>query len=131
MNAIVRLLCRLVSELFMSRNNAGVVPVDGTAKSQDRVTRGLRPWTSTKGKRTKRKILGETKADDDAPVDGSAWLSGKCDLRVIRGGSWNNKPWYVRSAYRFGLNPDFRNSVSQALLLPFSRVRTVGAGHGP
>ncbi len=39
-----------------------------------------------------------------APTDGSAWLEaggGDCSRRVIRGGSWNNLPQYLRSAYRF------------------------------
>ena len=37
----------------------------------------------------------------DAPTDGSAWLS-ECikEIRVLRGGSWYNKPEYLRSAAR-------------------------------
>lgn len=27
-----------------------------------------------------------------APDDGSAWVSGDCTMRVLRGGSWNNNP---------------------------------------
>ena len=36
-----------------------------------------------------------------APTDGSAWTSGDCGRRVIRGGSWDNDPRYLRSASRY------------------------------
>ena len=36
-----------------------------------------------------------------APTDGSAWESGKCVQRALRGGSWVSHPWYLRSADRF------------------------------
>jgi formylglycine-generating enzyme required for sulfatase activity len=35
-----------------------------------------------------------------APGDGSAWTSGVCDSHVMRGGSWTNRPWVLRSALR-------------------------------
>jgi formylglycine-generating enzyme required for sulfatase activity len=35
-----------------------------------------------------------------APADGSAWISGDCSLRVVRGGSWLSSPGGVRSADR-------------------------------
>jgi formylglycine-generating enzyme required for sulfatase activity len=42
----------------------------------------------------------------DAPVDGSAWTSGDCTKYVIRGGSWNNVPIFIRSASRNGASED-------------------------
>ncbi len=37
-----------------------------------------------------------------ALTDGSAWTSGKdCSDRVLRGGSWDSRPRFVRSAIRF------------------------------
>lgn len=48
---------------------------------------------------------------DGAPNDGSAWVEdGDCSRRVIRGGSWNNKPRNVRSANRNRNNTDNRNN---------------------
>jgi formylglycine-generating enzyme required for sulfatase activity len=35
-----------------------------------------------------------------APTDGSAWTSGDCDRRVIRGGSWGSDPMNLRAAGR-------------------------------
>lgn len=35
-----------------------------------------------------------------APTDGSAWESGECGKRVLRGGSWDNEWKELRSAYR-------------------------------
>ncbi len=45
-----------------------------------------------------------------APVNGSAWLDeGDPGRRVLRGGSWNSSPWFLRSAVRNRLEPDFRD----------------------
>jgi formylglycine-generating enzyme required for sulfatase activity len=35
-----------------------------------------------------------------APTDGSAWAQGSCQARVLRGGSWNSYPRFLRSAVR-------------------------------
>lgn len=48
-----------------------------------------------------------------APTDGSAWLAtngGDCNVRVIRGGSWNDGLVYLRASTRSMLYADFRNS---------------------
>ena len=45
-----------------------------------------------------------------APVDGSAWLSGPCKLRNVRGGGWSLQGWSVRVAQRIGDPPDSRNT---------------------
>lgn len=45
-----------------------------------------------------------------APTDGSAWVSGGCATRVLRGGSWDDQPRYLRSALRVWLGPANRFS---------------------
>ena len=47
-----------------------------------------------------------------APTDGSAWESGNCSFRVLRGGSWGSYPWILRSANRNRVTTAGRNSVS-------------------
>ena len=36
-----------------------------------------------------------------APTDGSAWQSGSCSRRIVRGGSFWDPPEEVRSAFRY------------------------------
>jgi formylglycine-generating enzyme required for sulfatase activity len=45
---------------------------------------------------------------EGAPKDGSAWTAGHCFSRVLRGGSWDSHPWYLRAAFHHGDRPDGR-----------------------
>ncbi len=45
-----------------------------------------------------------------APADGSPWQSGKCDYRIVRGGSWATYPGDLRSAVRGRFATDFRSN---------------------
>jgi formylglycine-generating enzyme required for sulfatase activity len=57
----------------------------------------------------------------DAPTNGSAWVdSGTCSNRVVRGGSWNNSPFNLRSADRDSTSP-----VTQSYHLGFRVARTL------
>ena len=47
----------------------------------------------------------------DAPNDGSAWQSGDCGKRVIRGGSWFSDPRRLRSAVRYAFKGVNRTKV--------------------
>lgn len=44
-----------------------------------------------------------------APDDSSAWKSGDCGSRVIRGGGWGSGPRYARAAYRSWDGPGGRD----------------------
>ena len=44
-----------------------------------------------------------------APADGSPWESGRCDYRIVRGGSWASYPGDLRSAERGRFAIDFRS----------------------
>jgi formylglycine-generating enzyme required for sulfatase activity len=57
----------------------------------------------------------------NAPNDGSVWTGGACNYRVVRGGSWIDKPVYVRSAGRSWFASD--NRVNN---LGFRVARTLG-----
>jgi len=43
-----------------------------------------------------------------APVDGSAWTTGDCSMRVVRGGSWYNKLRYMKSTSRARYSSEIR-----------------------
>ncbi len=47
---------------------------------------------------------------ENAPTDGSAWLSGDSSNKVRRGGSWSDDPDRCRSAYRYYSNRENRHS---------------------
>ena len=55
-----------------------------------------------------------------APGDGSAWLSGNCSVRVLRGGSWNYFLDDLRSANRYYIITGGRNNI-----LGFRAARTL------
>jgi len=44
-----------------------------------------------------------------APGDGSAWESGECGRRVLRGGSWVSEPGFLRSVGRGGDSAGLRD----------------------
>lgn len=45
-----------------------------------------------------------------APTEGSAWITGESDYRLLRGGSWDSNPWYCRSAYRDKAVPHYKGN---------------------
>ena len=45
-----------------------------------------------------------------APGDGSAWETGECSTRVLRGGSWSDRPRALRSASRYRFSGGIRLS---------------------
>jgi formylglycine-generating enzyme required for sulfatase activity len=46
-----------------------------------------------------------------APTDGSAWTTGDCRRRVVRGGSWYGSGSELRAAFRYGVGDDNRGRV--------------------
>ena len=55
-----------------------------------------------------------------APSDGSAWISGDCSRRVLRGGSWSDNGAKLRSADR-----DTQASIFRSTALGFRVARTL------
>jgi formylglycine-generating enzyme required for sulfatase activity len=45
-----------------------------------------------------------------APNDGSAWTSGDCSRRVLRGGAWNFTPSFARAALRGRYDAGYRSN---------------------
>lgn len=54
--------------------------------------------------------LGAGPLDDGAPADGSAWMSGDCSVRMVRGGAFVFDPKRVRAAYRHSNDAGMRYS---------------------
>jgi len=47
-----------------------------------------------------------------APTDGSAWLTGQCQLRVLRGGAFDSASAYISAASRFRYDHDVQYSAN-------------------
>ena len=59
---------------------------------------------------------------EGAPTDGSAWKSGDCSFRTLRGGEWNYPPGVARSANR---NWSASDTASSSLTVGFRVARTL------
>ena len=57
-----------------------------------------------------------------APADGSAWQSGLCSFRMLRGSSWADAPGSLRSANRSASSLDYRDAE-----LGFRVARTINS----
>jgi formylglycine-generating enzyme required for sulfatase activity len=58
-----------------------------------------------------------------APHDGRAWRNGDCSKHVVRGGSWDNVPIFVRSAVRSGAMNDTGKDFDYSTLTGFRVAR--------
>lgn len=47
---------------------------------------------------------------DAAPADGTAWLQGDCDSRLLRGAAWNYAPDFLPAAVRHWATRDYRSN---------------------
>jgi formylglycine-generating enzyme required for sulfatase activity len=47
---------------------------------------------------------------DGAPVDGTAWTTGDCGERVVRGGSFISRPWLLRPSQRINIDNSRRGN---------------------
>ena len=59
-----------------------------------------------------------------APSDGSAWTSGDCSRRVLRGGSWLDAPRFLRSAHRSSSSTANRDvNIGFRVARPYRSIR--------
>lgn len=47
---------------------------------------------------------------EGAPVDGTPWTTGKCEVRVMRGGDFGSRPWVLRLTERIKINAGDRGN---------------------
>ena len=68
------------------------------------------PWGLHDTAGNVRELVQDCWHDDyrGGPEDGSAWDEGSCGRRVIRGGSWGDRPRWLRSASRDRIYPGYR-----------------------
>ncbi|HVU44302.1 MAG TPA: formylglycine-generating enzyme family protein, partial [Xanthobacteraceae bacterium] len=64
--------------------------------------------------------IGASPSKVEAPANGSPWTDSQCSERVVRGGSWDYDPQYLRSAVR-----DRNSSFFQGSDLGFRVARTL------
>ena len=66
--------------------------------------------------------IGASQSKVEAPANGLPWTDSQCQERVVRGGSWDYDPQYLRSAVR-----DRNSSFFQGSDLGFRVARTLAA----